>query len=141
MKNHMKDVAKLLGVELDEEFEVVNVDSDINKYFAKITINGIEVRDEKRFRYTTTMENFLLTQLLVGRNYGIKRIPYKPKYGELYWSIDQYGNVMKHTWADELLDCIFYKIGNCYRSEEEACKHIEEWKEIYKLFDKVLNVK
>lgn len=138
MKNHMKDVAELLSVELNEEFEIVRIAGDNNKYFARLTINGIEVRDERKVRYIG-IEDFLLTQLLIGRDYDIKHFPYKPKYRESYWYVTKNGDIEVDTWSSYSFDLIFYKIGNCYKSEEEARKHIEKWKKFYES-DELLDV-
>lgn len=140
MKNHMKDVAELLGVELDEEFEIVSAASNIYKYFAKITIDGMEVRDENGISYGKPTSDSFLAQMLSGsKMYDIKLLPYKPKYGESYWFVRRNGFIEENDWRDYSVDLIFRKIGNCYRSEEDAFKHIEKWVKFYNS-DELLDV-
>jgi hypothetical protein len=46
-------------------------------------------------------------------------LQWKPKYGERFWNIQSSGEVFSHPMCDGYgEDC--YRIGNCYRTEEEA---------------------
>ena len=53
----------------------------------------------------------------------IKRKPWKPnKYG-CYFFVDTDGCTIKEEWFDDCItDVLCYKLGNCYRTYEEAGK-------------------
>lgn len=69
----------------------------------------------------------------------VKRKPWKPKDEEEYWLVDQCGNVVSLNWMDNFLCITNYKIGNCYRTCEEAEANRDKWIEFYKS-DEVLEV-
>lgn len=50
----------------------------------------------------------------------VKRKVWKPKIGEHYWYLSGYGNIGTITWCGSKLDADRYKLGNCFRTEEEA---------------------
>lgn len=45
---------------------------------------------------------------------------WKPRYGEVYWSVDSVGVVCKGIWGNTHFGSYRYDIGNCYKTEEEA---------------------
>ena len=107
----MKEVASLLGGELGEEFNIK--DDCFSPY--KLTNDGlIDCCGD----YRTSM----LGYLLVG-NREIEKIPFKPKYNEWYWYYSWYGKqARKTTWLMYDYNLICHKIGNCFRTKEEAEK-------------------
>ena len=84
MENYMPKIAKMLGVELDEEFEIVN------------SFNGEWIANACMGRYclyytdynTSYKEysGYTLEGLLTGA-YTIKRRSWKPRYNEEYWFV------------------------------------------------------
>lgn len=50
----------------------------------------------------------------------VKRKVWKPKIGEHYWYLYGDGNISTITWCGSKLDADRYKLGNCFRTEEEA---------------------
>lgn len=50
----------------------------------------------------------------------VKRKVWKPQIGEHYWYICDDGNISTITWCGSKLDADRYKLGNCFRTEEEA---------------------
>ncbi len=129
MANHMAEVAKMLGVELGEEFECNN------GYVYQFTDVGIicpkYCRDEEDY-------SGILQSLLNGRQ-EIKLKPWKPKENEDYWLVNQCGNVISLAWIDNLLCITNYKLGNCYRTREEAEANRDKWIKFY-TSDEVLEV-
>lgn len=79
-KNYMQDVARMLGVELEEEFKF----RDYNNldYYGKITDKGVYIRSEvkKDWRYDGTVLQEILTGLC-----KIEKLPWQPKRGEEYY--------------------------------------------------------
>lgn len=77
---------------------------------------------------------------LLSRKSIIKRKPWKPKDGEEYWLVNHCGDVISLSWIDNFLCITNYKIGNCYRTKEEAEANRDKWIAFY-ASNKVLNVK
>lgn len=134
MTNYMPEVAKMLGVELGEVFEVLEYPS---KKF-QITNYGIERLQDGEWQCNIAVNSFILERLLTGE-YTIKRKPWKPKDDEEYWLVNQCGNVISLNWIDNFLCITNYKIGNCYRTKEEAEANRDKWVAFY-ASDKVLEV-
>lgn len=134
MANHMAEVAKMLGVELGEAF-YINESSD---FICTIYNDGLCVyptRDDIRILPT---HGDVLSCLLEG-NMTIKCKPWKPKKDEDYWLVNQCGNVISLAGIDNLLCITNYKIGNCYRTREEAEANRDKWIKFY-ASDEVLEV-
>lgn len=49
----------------------------------------------------------------------MKEVRWKPEEGERYYFIDPLGNVNWHL-CNSMTDSLYYKVGNCFRTEEEA---------------------
>lgn len=138
MANHMAEVAKMLGVELGEEFEI--------EFPAPSTISTTAVFKENEFRivktdaYTVTpyWDYSVLHDLLVD-SLAIKRKPWKPSAGDQYWYVSSNGSADYYCWTDDILDFLTYKLGNCYRTREEAEANRDKWVKFYES-DEVLEV-
>ena len=78
-KNHMKQVAKILGVELGEEFQIVNGCGEIvcsysNNDVFKLSYDGLYSIVKSSNRFELYSQNyFFLTHLLSGR-YDVKKV-------------------------------------------------------------------
>ncbi|MCB6569503.1 hypothetical protein LI142_08315 [Eubacterium limosum] len=114
-KNYMPEVAKMLGVEIEEPFDVLDEDG--------------EVRDCSPYKFTNeTIVNCLgheanswpLLCLLEGK-YTIKKRPWRPKEGELYWLVT-IGGLLKYDyfWRDSLGSLTLLNMGNCFPTKEAA---------------------
>lgn len=109
----MAEVAKLLGVELDEEFLV----DDIGYKF-KINIDGLFFYESKRW-----WRSAMLPDLLTG-TLTIKKLPYEPKVGDYYY----YPNthciaVGGRVWNNNSVDFALKLLNMVYRTNEEAEKN------------------
>jgi hypothetical protein len=62
----------------------------------------------------------------------IEKLRWKPKKGELYFSIllRQVVEIAHYSWDGGKLDTHFYEIGNCFKTEEEAIAKFEEIKKV-----------
>ena len=133
--NHMPEVAKMLGVELGEIFEI---QIDENKTFQfRFAENGLQCFNGKMWDEDVVAMT-CLNLLLVGK-YTIKRKPWKPKEGESYYIVETNGSIGVEEWWAETIDMNYYKIGNCYRTSEEAEANHEKWVAFYAP-DEVLEV-
>ena len=127
MANYMAEVAKLLGVELGECFEVYKCDG---VYF-------LENSGLYEIPSGFTAENVLI-KLLSGE-YHIKRKPWKPNDNEEFYVVISDGDV-RHKYWDDCATCKnYYKLGNCYSTKEEAEASRDKWLAFY-ASDEVLEV-
>lgn len=129
MRNNMEEVAKLLGVELDEEFELVFPSNSSCYATVKLTIDGAKVISTNVYD-VFNFKSYLLEHLIKG-SYEIKRKPWKPKFNERYYSVGVDGSTEDGTWLNDFLDYTLYKIGNCYRTIEEARANRVKWGTFY----------
>lgn len=116
-KNHMHEVAALLGVELDEEFII----EDYGTYV--LTWKGLVRKDG-------VVQGLILTFLLTGE-LKIRRKPWKPIKDEAYYYVAEDGLMWEEGWIDDDVDLMRYKLGNCYRTKEEAEVNVNKWRAFY----------
>ena len=137
--NYMSEVAKMLGVELEEEFEIIFPKPSSCHATAKFTDNGVKIITTDVYD-VYNFKTYVLKDLLIG-SYGIKRKPWKPQEDELYFYVDEDGLTWHKAWNEDYLsDCMnYYKLGNCYRTKEEAEANSAKWKAFY-ASDEVLEV-
>lgn len=133
--NYYKQVAEMLGVELEEEFKLKAdcMEKPWNNLY-RISENG--------FEYKSIHENwenddhYALSEILSGKK-EIVKIPWKPKRNERYWRYQP--NISEATWSiwcDDVVDLYRWKCGNCFRTEEEArTKGKEIMKQIQKEYE------
>lgn len=126
--NYISEVAKMLGVEIGERFQIVNhvtgeLVSEYNYYF---TNADIEIDAAGR----ACSGEYLINNLIYG-NCSIKKKPWKPTFNEGYYYIDEDGYAICDPWAGSALDTILYKIGNCYKTKETAIKDKDKWLAFY----------
>ena len=120
-KNCMAAVAKLLGVELGEEFIIENKDSKETVVLAADGFHVIQPND-----VLGPDHGKLLSKVLQGL-YEVKKKPWEPKYGECYYcpSIRQ-RKVMQPMWVGDTRDYAMKAINMVYRTQEEAEAHFAE---------------
>ena len=136
MANYMPEVAKMLGVELGEEFEIKMPNSSCYAN-AMFTDNGLSITDHNVFN-AITWQPYVLGHLLNG-NYTVKRKPWKPNINDTFYFVDEQGYTYCDHWCDDSIELTLYKIGNCYRTQEEAEANSAKWIEFYKS-DEVLEI-
>lgn len=114
-KNCMAAVAKLLGVELGEEFIIENKD---RKETVVLAADGFHVIQPNNV--VGPDHGKLLSKVLQGL-YEVKQKPWEPKYKEYYYSpsITQ-RRVMELLWLDDTRDYAMKAINMVYRTKEEA---------------------
>lgn len=135
-KNYMKEVASLLGVELEEEFKIEMQEGVLlSDNIYKITKTGLYMLDKHQ---QLTDVSSKLTGLLNG-TLKIIKIPYKPKYGEVYYTL--YGDRTYYTtgfltWCNSDVDYMNYYLGMCFRNKDEAIANNNHRFETYKNYYK-----
>lgn len=134
MANYMSQVAKMLGVELGEKFEI----NENDNWICSFTENKFEVANKTKVYVNASLGEHVLAEL-IGGLYTIKRKPWKPKFGDCYYFINDDGLVTWDTWAGYYDEILLYKLGNCYKTKEAAHKDSIKWQAFYES-DEVLEV-
>ena len=117
----MAAVAKLLGVELGEEFIIGNKD---RKETVVLAADGFHVIQPNNV--VGPDHGKLLSKVLQGL-YEVKQKPWVPKYKEYYYSpsVTQ-RRVMQLLWLDDTRDYGMKALDMVYRTKEEAEAHLAE---------------
>lgn len=120
-KNLMPDVAKLLGVELGEEFIIENKD---RKETVVLAMDGFHVIQPNNV--VGPDHGKLLSKVLQGL-FEVKKLPWEPKYKERYYRPNIiYKRVSDVLWRGSALDYALKELGMIYRTREEAEAHLAE---------------
>lgn len=139
MANYMADVAKLLGVEIGEEFEI--------EFPSPSTVSATAVFKEDGFKIINTDAyitipywNYSVLHGLVTGALTIKSKPWRPKDDEAFFVVSCDGKIMIKYWDNEsTVFRTYYKIGNCYRYKDEAEENRDKWSRFY-ASDEILEV-
>lgn len=114
-KNYMPEVARMLGVEINEEFDVFlteDVESSVNPY--KFTGEKFVNKDGDE------MKAAVLGRIIYGR-YTLQKRPWRPKYGEKYWFVYTNETIYSDIFYKENVYCFaILSMGNCFPSKEAA---------------------
>lgn len=119
-KSLIPEIARMLGVELGEEFQIKEYGERIYRF----ANSGLQLIYDNGVRNLNTTTNMALSGLLSG-DFEIVKLPWKPKKGEKYWgfwysSLNDAWLVILYTWGNNPADFAFYKAGLVYRTKEEA---------------------
>ena len=120
----MKEVVKILGYEVGEEFNVILNDGNYSKH------NPFKFTEKALLNNYNNRCNCYLVDIITGY-YITEKIPFVPKMGEKYWT---YGNglerpcVENFTWANIWHDRERKLLGIVFRTEQEAKDYIPTWK-------------
>lgn len=108
----MADIAKMLGVKLEEEFHLM--DSNV---FYKIVNEGL------CYRFNTTWypsSNDLFVKLMTGEKEIIK-LPWQPKTNEAYYRPSRkFFGVTSEVWTDNPYDYALKEAGMIFKTKEEC---------------------
>lgn len=79
MANHMKEVAEILGVKLDEEFEIVNKDESIvyaygNNNIFKLSKKGLQSKNKTTGKWEGYTQNFFKLVYLLTGEFKVKKM-------------------------------------------------------------------
>ena len=119
--NYYKQFAEMLGLELEQEFVLTDGDGNRkDKYTYKITEDGL--------LYKSPTFNWAISSLgTIGKllDGDVKAVPkqWKPKKGDnysYYINSTYFEGINSCMWTDECLDLLHWKVGNCFKTEEEA---------------------
>lgn len=118
-KNLIPEIAKLLGVELGEEFKVKGDDDELTYIF---TDDGLKITFAGGIEISQISINSAFVALVMGKDEIIK-LPWKPKKGEDYYTfgcpIGKWEVSCQH-WTCHPFDLAVLAKGWVYRTREEA---------------------
>ena len=121
--NKMKEVAKLLGYEVGEEFNVIYNDG------VYATHNPFKFIDTDLIDKDGDNNNDVLIYLLTG-HYTTEKIPFVPKMGEKFFS---YGAGLERpyieqlVWANICYDRERKLLGIIFKTKQEALNYLPTW--------------
>lgn len=120
-KNCMAAVAKLLGVELGEEFIIENAD---RKETVVLAMDGFHVIQPNNV--VGPDHGKLLSKVLQGL-YELKKKPWEPKENEHFYRPNIiYKEVSYPIWRGSTFDYAMKSLGMVYRTKAEAEAHFAE---------------
>lgn len=116
--NYYKQIAEMLGVELGEEFSLKgNNTGEINNARYKIM-------QEDGLMYTVRGREWsrsVLMLSIINGTYSVVKLPWKPKEGDRYCYYSAANGLVNYArWDDLCTELILWKVGNCFKTEEEA---------------------
>lgn len=125
--NKMADVARLLGVKMNEKFKIQNAEGkEMLPDEVRITGDGLII--DNCFGYSLNLGAIMLSLLLNG-TYSISRSSWYPKRGEDFYVVTwrEYGDgkirltvQQKSYWRGEAAALMFIDTNNCFSTYDEA---------------------
>ena len=117
MTNHMEEVAKMFGLELEEHFHITKKSYENTVY--KFTKDGVAFYDNKLRTWYESVG--ALAGILTGETEVVK-LPWKPKMDEKYYipSIFDWDFYKYNFWLNDECDEKYYKRGLVFKTKEEA---------------------
>lgn len=114
--NYYKQVTEMLGVELNEEFRLKHKDGTILRFKYKITeSSGLLFKHNDDW-----MQSGYIDKIICG-DLTIVKLPWKPNDDEFYYYYSPCtGITHQERWMNTSSDYCMWKIGNCFRTREEA---------------------
>lgn len=118
-KNIIPEIAKLLGVEVGEEFKVKGEDG-LTYIFTDD--GGLKITFAGDIEISQISINSAFVALVMGED-EIVKLPWKPKKGEDYYTFggsDGIWRVSQHHWTCHPFDLALFEKGWVYRTRAEA---------------------
>ena len=120
-KNLIPEIARMLGVEIGEEFKIKG-DDELMVY--RFDSDGLKLTHDSSTEIATIYANVAFVGLVNGKDEIIK-LPWKPKQDETFYTFGIHATenkwvVVSVKWWDNVKNLALYKIGWIYRSQAEA---------------------
>ena len=122
-KNLIPEIARMLGVEIGEEFKIKGYEEWFYK-FDNDRVLMFKHNDDVKMPVAPVSVYVAFLALLRGECEIIK-LPWKPKQGEKYWGfwysqLNDAWLVILYTWSNNPEDFAFYKAGWVFHTKKEA---------------------
>lgn len=117
--NYWKQFAEMLGLELGEKFELTYDDGTINEDTYKIEEDGFYYKN-KQSEYWLAEPSTTVNKLINGYCKAVPKT-WKPIDGEAYWywgASSEFAQFKR--WNGASTDFACWKLGNCFKTSEEA---------------------
>lgn len=118
-ENLIPEIAKMLGVEVGEGFEIKGYKGLTYQF----TDDELIVYDNKNTETEYTTANMTLVSLLKGER-EIVKLSWKPKFGDRYFGIFEFNGKLQicryDIWRGTIAEEAQYKCGWIFRTREEA---------------------
>ena len=113
------------GLQEHEEFNLINPQRSVISRAFRFTSNSLQIHYPQGWEEAHDMT---LRALLRG-DLKVVKLPFKPKESEAYNYVNFYnGEIVQTIYVENCIsDKTRVESGNCYRTEEEAEKHVDEW--------------
>lgn len=121
IKTYMEYVAKILGVDLFEEFKIEVGNKKLEPKFL-FTLEGLKTLNKDG----NITDDLLLVELLKG-NVKIIKFPFCPRLNQSYFSILKKDFISSMVNRGRMQDYSLISVGNCYETYAEAQEHLDEW--------------
>lgn len=124
-KNLIPEIARMLGVELGEEFKIKGADTDYNEYTYFFADSGLKVKFDKHPDVIPSTAFAAVPDLLNG-DAEIVKFPWKPKEGQTVYSFYSVGldgvlKVVDFVWVNNIITFqALVKAGWVYKTRAEA---------------------
>ena len=118
MANLIPEIARMLGVELGEEFKIKEYGERIYRF----DNSGLQLIYDNGVRNLNITANIALSCLLSG-DIEIVKLPWKPKKGEDYYTFggsDGLWRISQQHWTCHPFDLALFEKGWVYRTRAEA---------------------
>lgn len=123
-KNYMPEIAKMLGVEVGEKFNV----SSCGQTLYKLTEDGLSCLVCDKW---VEQADFAFMALIKGK-YKIIKLPWEPKYGDKYYYPESnFTRVSWYKWANDSVDFTLKEAGMIFRTKEECEAALPELRKKY----------
>lgn len=117
--NYWKQFAEMLGLELGEKFELTYDDGTINEDTYKIEEDGFYYKNKQSEDWLAE-PSITVNKLINGYCKAVPK-PWKPKFGEQYWSYSlKINRTCCNMFGEFVEDYAIWKSGNCFKTKEEA---------------------
>lgn len=123
-KNIIENILTEYGIIVKEKFNILN-EAGILTSDSPFVYDGVDFYASYGY-----MRNDLLLDIVKG-NYAVQKLPFIPKVGEIYYYVVD-GRICPKANDLHLFDKMCIKLGNCFKSEEDAEQNKEKIKEILK---------
>lgn len=109
----------MLGLELGEEFNLIYTEEVTDENTYKITEDGMYYQGIQHDSWLC--EPYKTLDLLLMGEVKVVPKPWKPKYKKAFWYYSvMWNKAFSVIWFNGLQDLLLWKIGNCFKTEEEA---------------------